>query len=195
MKEKIAEMTLKVFEYIKDIAERYGYPPTLREIAKGVGLKSTWTVRYHLKKLVQIGYIKLRKGVSRGIEISKLNTGIPILGRISAGRPEEAIENADEYITDIKEFFDAKDTFALRIKGDSMEGAGIFEGDIVIVKRQNTAHNGDIVVALLENEATVKKFYLTEKGTKLVPANPKYSPIISKDIKILGRVTGVIRKY
>lgn len=192
---KVCSTTDKILKFIKGIASQNGFPPTLREIASGVGLRSTWTVRYHLKKLVDTGQIKLKKRISRGIEILSLNNGIPVLGRIRAGQPEEAIENADEYITDIREFFGIKDIFALRIKGDSMEGAGIFDGDIVIVKRQNSAHDGDIVVALLENEATVKRFYMTENGIKLVPENSKYSPIISKDIKILGRVTGVIRKY
>ncbi len=195
MNKKISGKTEEIYKFIKNKVKENNYPPTLREIAIEVGLNSTWTVRYHLKKLSDYGYIKLKKGVSRGIEIFNLNTGIPILGRISAGRPEEAIENVENYISDLTDFFGMFDIFALKVKGDSMEGEGIKDNDIVIVKKQPVANNGDIVAAMIDGEVTVKFFYHTQKGIKLVPANPAYKPIVSKNVKILGKVTGVIRKY
>ena len=188
------KQTLKIFDHIKNLYKEYGVPPTLREIAKASGLRSTWTVRYHLNKLAEAGYIGIKKSISRGIEI--LKTGeIPVLGKISAGKPIEAIENAENFIGNITDIFGAKELFALRVKGDSMEGAGILDGDIVIVKKQTKAEKGEIVAAIFENEVTVKRFYLTDKGVKLLPENPKYEPIISKEIKILGKIVGVIRKY
>ncbi len=195
MNKKISGKTEEIFKFIKNKVKENSYPPTLREIAMGVGLNSTWTVRYHLKKLSDYGYIKLKKGISRGIEIFNLNTGIPLLGRISAGIPEEAIENAGNYISDLADFFGANEIFALKVKGNSMEGEGIKDNDIVIVKKQQVANDGDIVAAMIDGEVTVKFFYHTKQGIKLVPANPAYKPIISKNVEILGKVTGVIRKY
>lgn len=185
--------TKKIMKILKIWMQEYGYPPTLRELAKESGLKSTWTVRYHLKKLFNKGLINIRKNLSRGIELTQ-GFGIPLLGRISAGQPIEAIENIERYINDISDLFGKKDIFALRIKGDSMTGAGIFDGDIVIIKKQSSAENGEIVAAIIDNEATVKKFYKEKNGIKLIAENPQYKPIISDNIHIIGKVTGVIRK-
>ncbi|MCX8093765.1 MAG: transcriptional repressor LexA [Candidatus Goldbacteria bacterium] len=190
---KLKDRTKKMLDIIQRWFQAYNYPPTLRELAKESGLKSTWTVRYHLKKLVEHGLINMRKNISRGIELAR-GYGIPIIGKISAGQPIEAIENIDKYINSIYDLFGKKDIFGLRIKGDSMIGAGIFDGDIVIVKKQATAENGEIVAVLIENEATVKRFYKDKNHIKLVAENPKYEPIISKNAQIIGKVVGLIRK-
>lgn len=190
---KLKGRTKKIMEILKKWMEEYGYPPTLRELAKESDLKSTWTVRYHLKKLVYKGLINIKKNLSRGIELTS-GYGIPLLGKISAGMPIEAIENIDKYINVITDLFGKKDIFGLRIKGDSMTGAGIFDGDIVIIRKQSRAENGEIVAALIENEATVKRFYMDKNSIKLVAENPKYDPIISRNIQIIGKVIGVIRK-
>lgn len=187
--------TEKIMKILHDWIKENNYPPTLRELAKVAGLKSTWTVRYHLKKLSSKGLINIKNGQSRGIKLIK-GYGIPILGNISAGKPIDAIENVDSYITSIADLFGTNDIFALKIKGDSMKEAGIFNGDIVIVKKQVKVENGDIVAVLIDNEATVKRFYKENNFIKLLPENPKFDPIIIKDnnIDIVGKVIGVIRK-
>jgi len=190
---ELKNKTKKILEIINNWFREYNYPPTLRELAQESGLKSTWTVRYHLKKLAAQGFIKIKKNLSRGIELTR-GYGIPLLGRISAGLPIEAIENIDKYINGISDLFGVKEVFGLRITGDSMTGAGIFNGDIVIIKKQSKAENGEIVAALIDNEATVKKFYKNKNSVKLVAENPKYAPIISQNIQIIGKVIGVIRK-
>jgi|SRR3989339_1021282 len=191
----ISKSQSKVLNCITDWVKAHDYPPTLRELSKLTGFKSTWTIRYHLNNLQEAGYIKLKKGFSRGIILMKNVFGIPVLGSISAGKPVDAIENIDGQIDLSNMFKDQKDMFALKVKGDSMQDAGIFEGDIAFVKKQLTAQDGEIVVALLDSEAVVKKYYLTKSGIKLVPANQKYQPIISKNAQIIGKVVGIIRKY
>jgi repressor LexA len=191
---QLKQKTLKVLDRINEWFKENGRPPTLRELAKETGYSSTWPLRYHLKKLTEAGYINMRKNLSRGMELLKRAYGIPLIGRISAGVPIDAVENIEGHIDSIAQMFGVKDTFALRVKGDSMEGAGIFDGDTVIVKKQRAAEDGEIVAALLDNQATVKKYYLKPEGIKLVPANPKYEPIISKEITVMGKVIGVLRK-
>ena len=190
----ISNKTKKVLDALVKLNTEEGRPPTLRALAKAAGLSSTWTVRHHLNKLVQAGYIKIKSSISRGIELLKSLSGLPLLGRISAGLPIDAVENIEEHIDSVAGFFGIKDGFALRVKGDSMIGAGIFDGDIVFVKKQATANNGDIVAALIGEEATVKRFYGGENGIELRAENPKYGPIIPKKLKIMGKVTGVMRK-
>jgi repressor LexA len=191
---QLKDRTQKVMESIRSWFEENNRPPTLRELAKESGYSSTWPLRYHLKKLAEAGYITMKKNLARGMELLKPVYGIPLLGRISAGRPIDAVENIEYRIDSVAEMFGVKNTFALRVQGDSMKDAGIFNGDTVIIKQQKTASNGDIVAALLGSEATVKKFFLTPDGIKLEPANPEYEPIVSKEIKVLGRVIGVLRK-
>jgi repressor LexA len=169
-------------------------PPTLRELARKAGFSSTWPLRYHLKKLAADGYITMKKGLSRGIAILRPASGIPLLGRISAGLPLDAIENVEDHIDSITDMFGLKDMFALRVSGDSMTGAGIYDGDTVIVRKQKTAAEGEIVAALIDSDATVKRFYMSDDGVKLVAENPKYQPIISKEARVMGKVVGVIRK-
>lgn len=191
---QLKDKTRKVMDKITDWFKENGRPPTLRELAKETGYSSTWPLRYHLKKLAEAGYINMKKNLSRGMELLKHTYGIPMIGKISAGRPIDAVENIEYHIDSVAEMFGVKNTFALRVQGDSMEGAGIFDGDTVIIRQQKTAANGDIIAALLGSDATVKKYFLTADGIKLEPANPKYQPIISKEIRILGKVIGVLRK-
>ena len=190
----ISDKTKKILDAIVRLRNEEGRPPTLRALAKAAGLSSTWTVRHHLKKLAEEGYIKMKNSISRGIELLKPASGLPLLGRISAGLPIDAVENTEEHIDGVAEYFGIKDGFALRVKGDSMTGAGIFDGDIVFVRKQSTANTGDIVAALIGEEATVKRFYGGEKGIELRAENPKYGPLIPKQVKIMGKVTGVMRK-
>ncbi len=186
--------TRKVLDKINEWFSEHNHPPTLRELAHKAGFSSTWPLRYHLNKLAKAGHINMKKNLSRGIELLRRASGIPLVGRISAGLPIDAVENIECHIDSVAEMFGVKNTFALRVQGDSMEGEGIFDGDTVIIRQQKTALNGEIVAALLGSEATVKKFYLTPGGIRLEPANPKYQPIVSKEIKILGKVIGVLRK-
>lgn len=185
----------RVLDSITDWLKENSHPPTLRELCRKSGLKSTWTIRHHLKKLEEAGYLKLKEGLSRGIFLKRKNTGIPLLGKISAGKPIEAIENVEDTIDLNYMFSNIDNIFALKIKGDSMINAGIFDGDIVFVKKQSTAVTGDIVAAIIDDEATVKRFKKTESGVRLIPENPKYEPITAKNIKIAGKVVGIIRKY
>ncbi|MEI6846249.1 MAG: transcriptional repressor LexA [Candidatus Firestonebacteria bacterium] len=185
----------KVLDSLTLWLKENSHPPTLRELCRESGLKSTWTIRHHLKKLEEAGYVKLKEGLSRGIFLLKKSAGVPLLGRISAGKPIEAVENIEDTIDLNYMFSNIENIFALKIKGDSMINAGIFDGDIVFVKKQATAVNGDIVAAVLNNEATVKRFFKTPAGIKLKAENPKYEAIVSKNIKIAGKVVGVMRKY
>ena len=195
MIEKLSSTTLRVFDAISEWFKSHHYPPTLRELAQALRFSSTWPVRYHINKLIEAGYIKMDKKVSRGIGLLKKSAGIPILGRVSAGLPAEALENNEGYL-DLSNMFDkSDDLFALKVKGDSMKDEGIFEGDIAFVRKQQVASDGSVVVALIDNEALIKKFYFTLQGIRLEPANPKYQPIISKDVAILGKVIAVFRKY
>ena len=186
----------KVLSSITAWMKENNRPPTLRELCAKTGLKSTWTIRYHLKKLEEAGLLSLKENLSRGITLLRQSTGgIPLVGKISAGKPIEAIENIEDTIDMSYLFSNVDNIFALKIKGDSMINAGIFDGDIVFVKKQATAINGDIVAAIINDEATVKRFVKTSAGVKLTAENPKYEPIISKNIKIAGKVVGIIRKY
>jgi repressor LexA len=186
-----------VFKYIYRTIRTTNLPPTIREIAQNFAFSSTGTVRDHLKALVKKGYIKITANKSRAIELVKETMfNIPILGSVRAGLPTLAVEDIEGYLDLDSLVFSESDIFALRVKGDSMNGLGILPGDLVLVKRQSMAQTGETVVALIGEEATVKS--LRKKGDKfyLEPANQKYDPIlIDKDISIIGRVISVIRKY
>ena len=191
----------EIFQYILEHIEWEGYPPTIRQIAAHFDIISPNGVKEHLLALQRKGCINLRPRTSRGIEILRKPSwmgakqeGIPLVGRIAAGQPVLAVENIEDRLTLERLFPSDGRIFALRVKGDSMIDAGIYDGDIVIVRRQSTAEKGDIVVALLDDEATVKKFH--RKGNKicLIPANKKYTPTILEHVEIAGKVIGVIRK-
>jgi repressor LexA len=206
---KISEKQFQIFQYIIDSIRNIGYPPSVREIAEAVGLSSSATVHSHLKKLEELGYIRRGKGSSRTIEI--LNSAykssdnnendlrditlIPIVGDVAAGTPILAQENIEEYFPVTSDFIkDTNEVFMLKVKGDSMINAGILDRDYIIVRKQAIARNGEIIVALIEDEATVKRFLRTDKVIKLVPENDFMKPIIVNNVTIVGKVIGVIRK-
>jgi len=194
----IQALTLKqkdVLKFILRYLRLHGHPPTIREIGGGLNFSSTGTVRDYLKILSRKGYINIRQNKSRAIEVIK-NTAfsISILGRVTAGHPDFAVENIEGYI-DWDNLLAAEDTFALHVKGDSMIERGIMEGDLVLVRQQQTAAIGDIIVALLNsNEATIKILKKKEDKLYLEPANKNYPPIYT-EFNIIGKVMGLIRRY
>lgn len=200
----------KIFEFIKNEVSKRGYPPSVREIGEAVGLRSSSTVHAHLEKLEQKGYIRRDPTKPRAIEItapghsdsSNLPANlqpapmvtVPVLGRVTAGEPILAEQNIDDYINVPADFTkQGANQFCLRVKGDSMIEAGILDGDMVLVRQQNTAENGEIIVAMLGDEATVKRFYRLRDKVKLQPENPRYEPIYSREVVILGKVVAVFR--
>ncbi len=199
---KISERRRKILEFIKDEVDAKGYPPSVREIGEAVGLKSSSTVHGHLLKLEELGHIRRDPSKPRAIEVlDDLNTptlrtfGVPVIGRVTAGAPILAVENIEEYFPIPKNFVDHEDVFILRIKGHSMIEAGILDGDYVLVSQQETAANGEIVVALLGGEeSTVKRFFHEGERVRLQPENSTMEPIYSDDVAILGKVIGVFRR-
>lgn len=194
----------QILEYICDEIESRGYPPSVREIGLAVNLKSSSTVHGYLSALEAKGHIRRDPTKPRAIEIlldaddlppaTRDVASIPLLGRVTAGYPILAVENIDEYIPLPRSMADQDEAFLLRVAGESMIEAGILDGDLVIVRRQASANNGEIVVAMIGDEATVKRFYRENGHIRLEPANPAFSPIISSDATVLGKVTGLIRK-
>jgi repressor LexA len=193
--QKLTQRQKAIYDYIVEHAKDIGYPPTIRQIGDRFGISSPNGVKDHLLALQRKGIIKLHPKTSRGIELLKRpQRGIPLVGRVAAGLPILAEENIEDHIT-MENFFPTDGRiFALQVKGDSMIGDGIFDGDIVIVRPQKTASNGDIVVALIEDEATVKHFYKQSRGVRLESSNEKYAPIISNSVELAGKVIGVIRR-
>ncbi len=188
----------EILSYIRRVQQEQGLPPTIREIGKAFGISSTNGVRYYLTLLEKAGYLKRKGRVSRGSSLLSSTTrpGIPLVGRVAAGEPILAEESIEDTL-DVGEIFgDPDGLFALRVRGDSMVDAGILEGDLVVVRRREQARPGEIVVALLQDEATVKYYRPRNDRIELVPANQKYQPIRvgpDEELKILGVVTGVLR--
>jgi len=197
------ERSLEILEYIRRFQKESGYPPTIREIGEAFGINSTNGVRYHLQQLERAGHFRRTNKLSRGIVLSGTPSsparasGIPIVGRVAAGQPILAEESHEGRLDTNDVFGDPRGLFALRVRGDSMTGAGILEGDYVIVHHQETASPNDIVVALLDDEeATVKYFQPRKDAVELVAANPKYPPIVvtpERSFRICGVVKGVVR--
>jgi len=188
------ERSREILNFIRSFGRDKGFPPTIREIGKAFGIASTNGVRYHLDILEKAGHIQRRGRISRGTTTS--SGAIPVLGRVAAGQPTLAEQNYDGTLEPAQMFGDPQGLFALRVKGDSMIDAGIHSGDYVIVRQQEQATAGDMVVAMIEDEATVKYFRPRGQRVELVAANPKYSPIVveaGEDFKILGVVRGVVR--
>ncbi|OGR80340.1 MAG: repressor LexA [Elusimicrobia bacterium RIFCSPLOWO2_02_FULL_39_32] len=198
--EPLTEQEKKIFNGILSFIRKNGYTPSQRELAEQVGFKSPNTIDYHLKRIEKKGYLHCPKGQFRTIELRKEVTPfanavrIPVLGQVPAGEPQLALEEYDRFI-DLDSSLAKGPVFALEVKGDSMQEAGIFEKDIVVVKIQQFAENGEIVVARYGDETTVKYFKKKGKEFYLVPANPKYKPILAKGAEIVGKVVGLIRKY
>lgn len=202
-KERISAKQLEILEYIKSETLAKGYPPTVRDICEAVNLKSTASVHAHLETLEKNGFIRRDPTKPRAIEIIddefSLNrrecAQVPIVGRVAAGEPLLAQENITDYFPIPVDMLPNDQIFMLIVKGDSMINAGIFSGDKVIVRQTNTARNGDMVVALIEDGATVKTFYKENGHIRLQPENPDYDPIIVPDCTILGEVIGVFRLF
>lgn len=191
----------KVYDYLVEHKDE-GIAPTVREICDATGFKSTSTVHNHLNTLERLGYITRRPDCARAIFINNIDgtpgsVAVPIIGTVTAGMPILAFEENLGYVTVDESVKRGREVFALRVKGDSMINAGIYDGDAVVFVRQSTAENGEIVVALLEedNEATVKRFFKEDKFIRLQPENPNYEPIISDKVKILGKVVTLVRNY
>ena len=183
----------KILEYLNQHIEEKGFPPTVREICAAVGLKSTATVSYHLTELKKQGRIQGDSSKRRAISLPESQRGgkIPVLGVVTAGLPIYAHENIEGYIP-----WDGEAScFALRVRGDSMINAGILDGDKVVVRPQPDASNGEIVIALIGDEATCKRFHRGSDGVWLLPENPAYDPIDGSGCQILGKVKAVIREY
>lgn len=198
---KISERQHKILDFIRREVANKGYPPSVREIGDAVGLMSSSTVHGHLRKLEEFGYIRRDPAKPRAIELLDEQSprtraiDVPVLGRVTAGNPILAVEHIEEYFPIPQDFAQNEDLFILRIKGESMIEAGILDGDYVLVARQETAKNGDIVVALLDGEeATVKRFFREATHIRLQPANSTMEPFIVTDAQILGRVVGVFRR-
>lgn len=198
---KITDKQREILEYIKDSILNRGYPPAVREICEAVHLKSTSSVHSHLETLERNGYIRRDPTKPRTIEIlddefaltRREVVNVPILGTVAAGMPILAQENIEDYIPIPVEMLPNKEVFMLKVKGDSMIEAGIFNNDKVIVARQPTAENGDKVVALVDDSATVKTFYKENGHYRLQPENSSMDPIIVDDVQILGKVIGLFR--
>jgi len=189
----------EIFEYISSYIDKNNYSPTYEEIKDNFGLSALSTVHEHITELVNKGYLLRDEKSPRGIAVipkKKQYMEIPLLGLIRAGKPIEAIETVNEFIRIVREPFLKGNLYALKVEGDSMIEEGIFDNDIIIAKKQSVADNGDMVVAIIdENEATLKKFYIEKDKIKLQPANPKYEPIYRKDVEIRGVVVKIIRNF
>jgi repressor LexA len=196
----------EIFDFIKKYSARYGYPPTVRDIGKAVGLASSSTVHAHLANLEKVGLLRRDPSKPRAIElldkavetakaaVSIGPSGLPLVGQVAAGQPILAEENIEEYV-DVPALAGGDDgEYVLRVRGDSMIHAGILEGDYVVVRPQDTAADGEIVVALVGEEATVKRFFREADHVRLQPENATMEPIRSRDVRVLGRVVGVFRK-
>lgn len=190
-----------VLEYIKSYISENGYAPCVRDICNALNLKSTSTAHAHLTKLEHKGYITRDPAKPRTIMIlgnspsKERMVQVPVVGKVAAGIPITAVENIEEYLSLPYSLLGSDDVFILNVAGDSMTGAGILDHDKIIAKKQDYAQNGDIVVAMIEDEATVKRFYLENGRVKLQPENDKYQPIYTKDMNILGKVIGVLRMF
>ena len=198
---KISAKQQEILEYIKETILKKGYPPSVRGICEAVHLKSTSSVHSHLETLEENGYIRRDPTKPRTIEILDDNfnltrremVNIPVLGTVAAGQPILAQENIENYFPIPAELLPNQKTFMLRVKGDSMINAGIFNGDQIIVAQQETAENGEIVVALLDDSATVKRFFKENGHFRLQPENDAMEPILTDSVQILGKVIGLMR--
>jgi len=206
MYEDLSDKQVKILNFIKEEINNKGYPPSVREICKAVNLKSTSTVHSHLKTLVNKKYIKKGNNKNRAIELidSKISkydsekkemTNLPLIGDIAAGSPILAYENVEDVYPIPIDWVGKEQSFMLQVKGESMIDAGIFSGDYVIISKQNTARNGQIIAALIEDEATLKTFYKESNYIRLQPENKNMEPIISDKVEILGVLKCVIRRY
>lgn len=200
-KEQLSDKQQQILEFIKRRILDKGYPPAVREICEAVNLRSTSSVHSHLETLERKGYIHGDPTKPRAIEITDDDfnlarreiINIPVVGTVTAGEPILAVENIEEYFPMLPNHISNKNTFMLHVRGESMINAGIFDGDMVIVEQQPTADNGDIVVAMIEDSATVKRFYKEDGYYRLQPENDTMDPIIVSEVSIIGKVVGLYR--
>ena len=201
--QKISAKQQEILQYIKDEILSKGYPPAVREICKAVHLKSTSSVHAHLETLEKKGYIRRDPTKPRAIEIidddfnlvRREIINVPVIGQIAAGEPIYAEQNIEGYFPIPAEYMPNTDCFMLKVKGESMINAGIFDGDYIMVRQQNVASNGEMIVALVDDSATVKTFYKENGHYRLQPENDSMDPIIVDDVQILGKVCGVFRIF
>jgi repressor LexA len=192
----------EIFDFIKRYSAKYGYPPTVRDIGKAVGLASSSTVHAHLANLERIGLLRRDPSKPRAIEMldraaagvrGLVRPGLPLVGHVAAGQPVLAEENIEDYIQ-TPAFAGGDDgEYLLRVRGESMKDVGIMDGDLVVVRPQQTATDGEIVVALVGDEATVKRFYQESDHVRLQPENDSIQPIRSRDVRVIGKVVGLMR--
>ena len=198
---RISKKQQEILDYMKNEILNRGFPPSVREICEAVNLKSTSSVHSHLEALEKNGYIRRDATKPRAIEIIDDNfnlvrrevVNVPLVGTVAAGQPILAVENIDAYFPIPAEYMPNQETFMLKVKGESMINAGILDGDHILVERQSTASNGEIVVALVDDSATVKTYYKEDGHYRLQPENDSMEPIITDHIEILGKVIGLIR--
>ncbi|HWE33804.1 MAG TPA: transcriptional repressor LexA [Solirubrobacteraceae bacterium] len=192
----------EIFEFIKRYSAKYGYPPTVRDIGKAVGLASSSTVHAHLANLEKIGLLRRDPTKPRAIELldraaaaasSFVRPGLPLVGQVAAGQPVLAEENIEDYVQTPEAAGGRDGEYLLRVRGDSMKNVGILEGDLVVVRPQEFAEDSDIVVALVGEEATVKRFFQESDHVRLQPENETMEPIRSRDVRVLGKVVGLMR--
>lgn len=204
MSDLLTDRQQLVLDYVRNSILKNGYSPSVRDICKDVGIKSTSTVHSYLKTLTKFGYIEMNDTISRSIRIPGnlkqpaigTSVEVPIIGQVAAGSPILAVENIEDTFIVSSEYTKNSSVFMLKVKGNSMVDVGIFEGDLILVKQQSTAENGDIVVALIEDEATVKTYYVESDHIRLQPENSSMDPIlIYGDILIVGKVIGLFRTY
>jgi repressor LexA len=198
---KLTERQREVFDFIRGYARENGYPPAVRDIGRALGLASPSTVHGHLARLERAGLVRRDPTKPRALELlagaaraATVGPGLPLVGRVAAGQPILAEENVEEYVEVPELAGGGEGEFVLRVAGDSMRDAGILEGDYVVVRRQDTADDGDIVVALVEDEATVKRLYRENDHVRLQPENTAMEPIRVREVSVLGRVVGVCRR-
>ncbi len=193
---KLSKSQERILDFLKERVSE-GVPPSVREICAATGLRSTSTVHSHLKALEEMGYITRDEGLNRSIHIvgEEKAVQIPILGKVTAGLPILAFEDIDGYIPYPESKRYGRELFALNVIGESMRDIGILDGDIVICEKTPVAENGETVVAMIGDEATVKSFYMEDGHFRLQPHNPDYAPIISDEVVVLGKVIGLYRDY
>lgn len=190
----------KIYDYIKQCVDNEGFSPSVREICEATGFKSTATVHFHMKNMEIKGILERVPGANRAIRLVGYNNqsshiDVPVLGHVTAGIPITAVENIEGYVPVPADLRRGRELFALRVIGESMISAGILDNDIVVVHKTPVAENGEIVVAMIDGEATVKRFYKGSKYVTLEPENDDFEPIVVRDCEILGRVISVVRYY
>lgn len=189
----------RILDFIKSEIEMKGYPPSVREICQAVGLKSTSTVHAHLNHLEEQGLIRRDSTKPRALEVldgsHQRGRSVPLVGRVTAGQPILAVENIEDYLVLPQSMLGQDDVFCLRVQGESMIDMGILDGDIVVLRQQDSADNGDIVVALVEDEATLKRIFYEDGHVRLQPENITMEPIIVENAAVLGKLVALVRQF